>query len=180
LAALIVLIVLFVSWLVFRGPGALDIAAFASWHLLARFALAVMFVFTGLAHFTRTKHDMARMVPSGFPQPVAMVYFTGICEWLGAIGLLAAKTREAAAVALIVMPVAIFPANIRAAREALTVGGRPATRLWLRAPMQILFIARSRVARLLFCVAQRSQFRDEADAESSMGQSTLQERGNVT
>jgi uncharacterized membrane protein len=43
-------------------------------------------------------------------------------------------------VALIAMLVAIFPANIRAAREGLKVGGRPATRLWLRAPMQILFI----------------------------------------
>jgi uncharacterized membrane protein len=80
------LIVLFVSWLVFRGIGALEIAALASWHDSARFALAVMFVFTGAAHFTRMKHDMARMVPSVFPQPMGMVYFTGICEWLGAIG----------------------------------------------------------------------------------------------
>jgi uncharacterized membrane protein len=134
------LIVLFVSWLVFRGIGALEIAALASWHDSARFALALMFVFTGAAHFTRMKHDMARMVPSVFPQPMGMVYFTGICEWLGAIGLLVARTQEAAAVALIVMLVVIFPANIRAAREKLTLGGNPATRLWLRAPMQVLFI----------------------------------------
>jgi uncharacterized membrane protein len=99
-----------------------------------------MFVFTGLAHFTKMKHEMARMVPSVIPHPMGMVYFTGICEWLGAIGLAVGKTRQAAAVALIVMLVAIFPANIRAAREGLTVGGKPATRLWLRAPMQILFI----------------------------------------
>jgi uncharacterized membrane protein len=134
------LIVLFGSWLAFRGMGALGIAALVSWHDSARFALAVMFVFTGLAHFTKMKHEMARMVPSVFPHPLGMVYFTGICEWLGAIGLLVVKTREAAAVALIVMLVAMFPANIRAAREGLTLGGKAATRLWLRAPMQILFI----------------------------------------
>jgi len=120
--------------------GALGIAALVSWHDSARFALAVMFVFTGLAHFTKMKHEMARMVPSVFPHPLGMVYFTGICEWLGAIGLLVVKTREAAAAALILMLVALFPANIRAAREGLTFRGKVATRLWLRAPMQILFI----------------------------------------
>jgi uncharacterized membrane protein len=134
------LIALLVAWLVFRGIGALGISALASWHDSARLALAVMFVFTGVSHFTKMKHEMARMVPRVFPQPMAMVYFTGICEWFGAIGLLVAKTREAAAVALIVMLVTIFPANIRAAREELTLGGRPATRLWLRAPMQVLFV----------------------------------------
>jgi uncharacterized membrane protein len=86
------------------------------------------------------KHEMARMVPSVFPHPLGLIYFTGICEWLGAIGLLIVKTREAAAVALIVMLVALFPANIRAARERLTLRGKVATQLWLRAPMQILFI----------------------------------------
>jgi uncharacterized membrane protein len=137
---LAVLIVLFASWLVFRGIGALGITALASLHDSARFALAAMFAFTGFAHFTKMKYEMARMVPSVFPYPMGMVYFTGICEWLGAAGLLVAKTREAAAMALIVMLVALFPANIRAAREGLTVGGRPATQLWLRAPMQIFFI----------------------------------------
>ncbi len=88
------LIVLFGSWLVFRGIGALEIPALASWHDSARFALAAMFVFTGAAHFTRMKHDMARMVPSVFPQPMGMVYFTGICEWLGAIGLLVANPKR--------------------------------------------------------------------------------------
>src|ERR1700722_15059044 len=134
------LIVLFGSWVAFRGMGVLGIAALVSWHDSARFALAGMFAFTGLAHFTKMKHEMARMVPSVFPHPLGIIYFTGICEWLGAIGLLVVKTREAAAVALIVMLVAMFPANIRAARVGLTLRGKAATRLWLRAPMQILFI----------------------------------------
>ena len=134
------LIVLFASWLVSRGIGALGVAALASLHGSARFGLAAMFVFTGFAHFTTTKYEMARMVPSVFPHPMGMVYFTGICEWVGAIGLLVVKTREAAAIALIVMLVALFPANIRAVREGLTVGGRPATQLWLRAPMQVFFV----------------------------------------
>jgi hypothetical protein len=34
----------------------------------------------------------------------------------------------------------MFPANVKAAQDGLTLGGNPATALWLRAPMQILFI----------------------------------------
>jgi uncharacterized membrane protein len=135
-----VLMVLFGSWLVFRGMGALGFGRFATWHDSARFALALMFVFTGVTHFTKMKHDMAAMVPRSFPRPMLMVYFTGVCELMGAIGLLVSKTREAAGLALIVMLVAMFPANVKAAREGLTIRGKPATPLWLRAPMQILFI----------------------------------------
>lgn len=137
---MVVLLVLFGSWLMFRGVGALGVAALASWHASACFALAVMFVFTGIAHFTRTKHDMARMVPGVFPQPMLMVYLTGVCELLGAVGLAIARTRPLASWALILMLLALFPANIKAAREGLTVAGRVATPLWLRTPMQVLFI----------------------------------------
>ncbi len=34
----------------------------------------------------------------------------------------------------------MFPANVRAARTGVTLHGKPATALWLRAPMQFLFI----------------------------------------
>ena len=56
-----VLIVLFASWLVFRGIGALGVPALAIWHDSARHALAVMFVFTGIAHFNKMKYDLVRM-----------------------------------------------------------------------------------------------------------------------
>lgn len=135
-----VLLVLFASWIVFRGVGALGVGALASWHAAAPFALATMFVFTGVAHFTKMKHDMTRMVPTIFPRPMLVNYLTGVCELLGAVGLIEPRTRWAASVALIVMLVAMFPANIKAAREGLMLGGRRATPLWLRTPMQLLFI----------------------------------------
>ncbi len=137
---MIVLCVLFGSWLLFRGIGVLGVSAFASWRASACFALAAMFLFTGIAHFTKTKHDMARMVPAMFPQPMRMVYLTGICELLGAVGLVIARTRSLASWDLIFMLLALFPANVKAAREGLTVAGKAATPLWLRAPMQVLFI----------------------------------------
>jgi uncharacterized membrane protein len=137
---MVVLYVLFGSWLALRGVGALGVQTLASWHASARFALAVMFVFTGIAHFAKTKHDMARMIPKVFARPMLMVYVTGVCELLGAAGLIEPRTRVLASAALIVLMAAMFPANIKAAREGLTIRGRLATPLWLRAPMQVLFI----------------------------------------
>ena len=137
---MVVLYVLFGSWLVLRGVGAVGIEALAGWHASARYALAVMFVFTGIAHFTKVKHEMVRMVPRAFVRPMLLVYVTGVCELAGAAGLIEPRTRVIASVALIVLLVAMFPANIKAAREGLTIGGKLATPLWLRAPMQALFI----------------------------------------
>jgi uncharacterized membrane protein len=135
-----VLIVLFASWLGFRGVGALGVPALAAWSTSARYALVVMFLFTGLAHFTTMKHELARMVPGIFPHPLLVIYATGVLEFLGAAGLLLPKFRAAAALSLIVLLIAMFPANVKAARDRLTLRGKPATALWLRAPMQVFFI----------------------------------------
>jgi uncharacterized membrane protein len=135
-----VLIVLVGSLLVFRALGAFGIARFASWKEATRHALAVLFLFTASAHFTGMRHDMARMVPAAVPWPEAVVAFTGACEIAGAIGLLVPRLQRAAGLALIVFLVAVFPANVRAAREGVTLGGRAATPLVWRAPMQVLLI----------------------------------------
>jgi len=136
----IVLIVLFGSWLVFCGIGALGYPAFATWHDTARYALAVMFTFTGISHFTKLKEDMVRMMPVSVPNPRLMVHITGVLELLGAAGILISRTRTLAGICLILFLLAVFPANIKAAREKITINKKPATPLWLRLPMQILFI----------------------------------------
>jgi uncharacterized membrane protein len=135
-----VLIVLFAAWLVFRGIGVLDVAVLASWQHSACYALAVMFVFTGIAHFNQMKHDLAKMVPAFFPHPLPLVYFTGVLEFLGAIGLLLPRFRFLAGVCLIALLIALFPANVNAALKGVTLRGKPPTPLWLRAPVQALFI----------------------------------------
>ena len=135
-----VVIVLFGSWLVFRGVGTLGYPAFATWHDTARYALAVMFTFTGVSHFTKVKDDMVRMMPAKVPNPLLVVYVTGVLELAGAVGILVPQTRLLAGICLILFLVAVFPANIKAAKEQLSINRRPATPLLLRAPMQILFI----------------------------------------
>jgi len=135
-----VLVVLLVSWIVLRGIGMLGVSALGTWQGSAAYALAVMFVMTGTAHFNKMKHDMARMVPSVFPRPMWIIYGTGVLEFLGAAGLLVPRVRGLAGVGLIALLAAMFPANVKAARERLLLRGKPATELWLRAPMQVFFI----------------------------------------
>ena len=137
---MLVLIILIASILIFRGLGFAGAPAFASWPADVRDGLAVMLLFTGSAHFTPVKEDLIRMTPQWVPRQRAMVFFTGLCELAGAIGLVVPETRRAAGIALILFFIAVLPANIHAARAKVTLRGRPATPLWLRLPMQILFI----------------------------------------
>jgi len=140
---LVVLSVLIVSILAARGLGAVGLDLLASWPASVRAGLAVMLLFTASAHFSRMKADLVRMVPPKIRHPLAIVYFTGVCEIAGAIGLLVPATRQIAALSLIVYFVVVFPANVRADRERVTLRGKPATPLWLRLPMQLLFIVLS-------------------------------------
>ena len=138
---MVVIFVLLASLLIFRGIGALGVETLSSWPAATRYALAAMLVFTASAHFTKMKEDLLRMVPRWVPWPRAVVYFTGVCELLGAAGLVVPSLQRAVGIALMVFFVMVFPANVHAARTGVTLDGRPATSLWLRVPMQLLFIA---------------------------------------
>ena len=138
---MVVLLILVLSCVVFRALGFAGIPAFATWQASARDAPSLMLVFTGISHFTFMKEDFVRMMPPSIPRPRVRVYFTGICEITGAAGLLLPEFRRSAAYALIAFFLAVLPANIHAARAGVTLRGKPATNLWLRIPMQVLFIA---------------------------------------
>lgn len=134
------LIVLVVSTLLARLAGRLGVAPLQQWSAATRVGLATMFLFTAAAHFNSMRADLVRMVPPSVPNPELMVTFTGVCEVLGAIGLLIPRTRRIAAVALVLFLIAVLPANVHAARSAMTLNGAPVTPLWPRVAIQIVFI----------------------------------------
>jgi len=107
-----------------------------------RAAAAAMFVFTGVSHFPLAE-SMAAMVPPAVPAPLLVVYATGVLEILGGIGLLVPRTRRAAAWCLALFLVAVFPANVYAALNRVGLGGHAdgPGYLWLRAPLQVFFLA---------------------------------------
>src|SRR5258705_9059333 len=110
------------------AAGAIGVAAFDDWAIATRVGLAVMFVFTGIAHFTKTRDDLVRMVPPQFPQPGLLVTLTGIAELLGAAGLLLPSVARWAAWALAALLVAMFPANIYPALPGQSIAGRAHSR----------------------------------------------------
>jgi uncharacterized membrane protein len=135
------LIVLTLLTLFARVVGQFGVGSLRDWRAATRLGLAVMFCFTAAAHFNSMRQDMVRMVPPGVPNPELMVTFTGVCEVLGAFGLLVARTKRAAAIALIVFLVAVLPANIHASLSGVTLRGAPSTPLVPRILLQLLFIA---------------------------------------
>jgi len=134
------LIVLIAATLLARMVGRLGANTLRHWPAATRIGLAVMFCFTASAHFNSMRADLVRMVPPAIPNPDLMVTFTGACEVLGAIGLVIPRTQRLAATALILFLIAVLPANIHAARSALTLNGAPVTPLWPRVALQMVFI----------------------------------------
>ncbi len=132
------LIVLVVVTLIARLAGQLGATPLRDWAAATRLGLAVMFCFTAAAHFNSMRSDMVRMVPPAVPNPELMVTLTGICEVLGAIGLLVPRTRRIAAVALIVFLIAVLPANIHAAQSGVTFRGAADTARSARRPSAAL------------------------------------------
>jgi len=135
------LIVLFSSAVLFRALGLLLLPDwFGAWVDSARAGLALMFVFTGVSHFTSMQADFVRMVPEVLPAPGFLVSLTGACELLGAAGILFPSTRDTAGICLIILLAVMLPANIRASRKGIRMGGKSPTPLWARIPMQGLLM----------------------------------------
>jgi uncharacterized membrane protein len=107
----------------------------------SRALLAALFLITGTLHFVLTAF-FARIVPPQLPNPVLLVQVSGVCELLGAVGLLLPAVRKAAVYGLIALLVAVFPANIYMAVDAHDFHRfAPPEVLWLRLPLQFALIA---------------------------------------
>lgn len=138
MAPLIVLLTVTVGQLLL---GAAGIRRLRRWPLAVRNGVAAMFVLTGVSHFVGMREDLITMVPPALPNPGLLVTLTGLLELAGAVGLLLPRTTPWAAGGLSLLLVAMFPANVHAALEGLTLGGAPAMALLPRTLLQLVFLA---------------------------------------
>lgn len=134
------LIVLVVSAITFWLLGLAGVRIFHDPSFVLRAALALMFCLTASAHWGKRRPDLIRMVPPALPRPDWLVTATGVLEIVGVVGLLMPGTARTACIGLAVMLVAMFPANIRAARERLTIAGQRVPSLPVRGLIQAVFI----------------------------------------
>ena len=138
---MIPLLVLIGTTALLRLVGALAVDALDGWTPALRGGLAAMLVLTASAHFSGKRRDLVAMVPPALPRPDLLVTVTGVLELVIAAGLVLEETAAWAAGALALLLVAMFPANVHAARAGVGIGGRPATPLGLRSVMQVVFVA---------------------------------------
>lgn len=108
-----------------------------------RALLALAMITVGVLHFTATD-AFAAIVPPYLPEPRLLVWISGVAEIAGGVGLLVPVTRAAAGVGLVLLYLAVFPANIHMAlHDDVPLGDEVPARwaVWARLPFQALFIA---------------------------------------
>lgn len=138
------LITLVTVTLICRVVGSLGLSYVSTWPNATAVGLAVMFVMTGTAHFVEPKRSQfIAMVPEPLPGPL-LVAITGVLEIVAAVALLTPPAlipvRQAAAWSSAALLIALFPANVHAAQMG-PESGVPHTDLWVRTPIQAVFIA---------------------------------------
>jgi uncharacterized membrane protein len=94
--------------------------------------------------------SLIAIVPPQLPAPGLLVSITGVLELLGAVGLLLPATRVAAAVCLFLLMLAMFPANVYAARMPNPPTSMT-TQLPLRTAEEIAYLAAAVVVAIGSC-----------------------------
>jgi uncharacterized membrane protein len=98
------------------------------------------FVFAGIMHFLIPRAYEA-IVPCRLPARRALVYASGVAEIAGGVGVMHPRTRRLASWWSVATLLAVFPANVNMALDPdrfRLPGG--AVALWLRLPVQALFV----------------------------------------
>jgi len=110
---------------------------------VALYAMSVFYVLAGANHF-RTPDFYLPMMPESLPWHLGLIYLSGSAEILLGAGLVVPALRRAAALGVIALLIAVFPANLHVALHNVPIGGR-AEGLggwnWVRLPLQGILIA---------------------------------------
>lgn len=109
--------------------------------MISRILLATIFAGAGVLHIA-VPGLYRPIMPSVLPAHDALILVSGLAQLAGAIGLLIPRTRRAAAVGLVLLLIAVLPANVEMLRlyRARNVVWWGELLLWLRLPLQALLI----------------------------------------
>jgi uncharacterized membrane protein len=105
-----------------------------------RVMAALAMIAVGIDHFVAPDF-FVKIVPRVLPAPLVLVWVSGFFEALGGVGLLIPRTRRAAGIGLVLLYIAVFPANINMCMHPELGGSIPLWALWIRLPFQLVFIA---------------------------------------
>lgn len=108
-------------------------------HSPSIYLIALLFGAAGGAHFVWPA-AFTRIVPPYLPAPRMLVYLSGAAELLGAVGVLVPGLRTYAGWGLLLLLLAVFPANIHMALHPSDFGRIPTWALHLRLPLQFVLM----------------------------------------
>ena len=108
--------------------------------LVTKIIFGLLFIAAGANHFRDPKFYEAIMPPY-LPWHYALVIVSGVAEVALGIGLLIPKTSVYSAWGLILLLIAVFPANIHMTMHPELYPNIPVVGLWLRLPLQGVLIA---------------------------------------
>jgi len=108
-------------------------------HTVSLYAIAATFMGAGVAHFV-WPDVFVRIVPPYLPAPRVLVLVSGAAEILGGVGVLVPSVRVAAGWGLILLLVAVFPANVHMALHPDDFARIPRWALYARLPLQLVLI----------------------------------------
>lgn len=106
------------------------------WHL---YVMAVLYVLAGANHF-RSPRMYSRIIPPAFSNPKTLVIISGIAEIILGILLIIPRTSKWAAWGIVILLIAVFPANVYMVTNKKAGFGLPKWLLLLRLPLQLLLI----------------------------------------
>lgn len=106
--------------------------------LISLYAMSFLYCFAGISHFWKPKIFLS-ITPKWVPFPEIVNIIVGIIEITLGILLLFEATRSAAAIGIIVLLIAVFPANIRHFQKSRKKG-KFVIPTMIRLPMQLLLI----------------------------------------
>ncbi len=105
---------------------------------ISLYLAALLFILAGILHFVKERAYW-KMMPLYIPYHKVMVLISGVAEIVLGLGLLSSLTRVYSAWGLIILLIAVFPANIYMATSG-KFHRIPSVLLWLRLPLQFVLI----------------------------------------
>lgn len=106
---------------------------------ISKYLLAAIFIFAGINHFVMPEVYL-RIMPPYLPAPLFLVYLSGFLEVGFGIALLISKYSRRAAWGIILLLIAVFPANVYMAMNTEKFPDINPLLLYLRLPLQFLLI----------------------------------------
>ena len=106
----------------------------------SRYLMGAIYILAGINHFL-DPNFYVQIIPDFLPSPLLLVYVSGALEIILGILILFPRTQRLAAIGIILLLIAVFPANM----YMYHLGGArfdvPDVALLIRLPLQLVLIA---------------------------------------